>query len=94
MLNEHSTWISFNGLSDFVYLLNCLSNFSLPLTKEEFEENIALYFPNVFDLKILPEHNSIFKGGLNKVVSELHIERTVETHQAGSDSNGYWKCVL
>ena len=86
VLNEHTTWISFNGLSDFAYLLNCLSNLPLPSTEEEFEESIALYFPNVFDLKILLGHNSMFKGGLNKVASELHIERTGETHQAGSDS--------
>ena len=89
VLNEHTTWISYNGLSDFVYLLNCLSNLPLQLTEEEFEESIALYFPNVFNLKILLGHNSMFKGGLNKVSSDLHIERTGETHQAGVV--WYWK---
>ena len=28
----------------------------------------------------------MFKRGLNKVASDLHIERTSETHQAGSDN--------
>ena len=79
-------WTNIQHGSDFAYLLNCLSNLPLPSTEEKLKEDIAQYFLNAFDLKILLVHNSIFKGGLNKVASELHIERTGETHQAGSDS--------
>ena len=80
------TWISFNGLSDFAYLLRLVLNDTLPKTEQKFEEVLNLYFPNVYDIKILVFDNHFLKGGLNKIAHELKLERTGEMHQAGSDS--------
>ena len=86
ILNDNVTWISFNGLSDFAYLLRLVLNDTLPKTEQKFEEVLNLYFPNVYDIKILVFDNHFLKGGLNKIAHELKLERTGEMHQAGSDS--------
>ena len=86
VLNENLTWISFNGLSDFAYLLKALTGDFLPDTGDEFLELMKIYFPNAYDIKYLINENEIYKGGLNKIAKELNIERHGEVHQAGSDS--------
>ena len=86
ILNEKVTWISFNGFSDFAYLLNISTNKPMPDTEEDFDSDLALYFPNAYDIKILINNNELFKGGLNKIANELNIERHGEMHQAGSDA--------
>jgi CCR4-NOT transcription complex subunit 7/8 len=86
VLNENITWISFNGLSDFAYLLKALTGDLLPDTVEEFLDLLKLYFPNAYDIKYLINENEAYKGGLNKISKELNIERHGEVHQAGSDS--------
>lgn len=85
LLNDNITWISFNGFSDFAYLLNIATNKLMPETEEEFDNDLGLYFPNVYDIKIV-NNNELFKGGLNKIANELNIERHGEMHQAGSDA--------
>ena len=86
VLNENLTWISFNGLSDFAYLLKALTGDNLPNTPEKFLELLKTYFPNAYDIKYLINENEVYKGGLNKIAKELNIERHGEVHQAGSDS--------
>ena len=86
VLNENLTWISFNGLSDFAYLLKALTGDNLPNTSEKFLELLKTYFPNAYDIKYLINENEVYKGGLNKIAKELNIERHGEVHQAGSDS--------
>lgn len=86
ILNEHVIWISFNGFSDFAYLINLASNQKMPESENEFSENLELYFPNVYDIKKMLANIDLFKGGLNKVAKELKVERFGEMHQAGSDS--------
>ena len=86
VLNENIIWISFNGFSDFAYLLKLLTGDLLPNNCEEFLELMKIYFPNAYDIKYLIMENEIYKGGLNKIAKELNIERKGEVHQAGSDS--------
>ena len=86
VLNENLTWISFNGLSDFAYLLKSLRGEPLPNTVDEFLEFMKMFFPNAYDIKYLINENETYKGGLNKIAKELNIERHGEVHQAGSDS--------
>jgi len=86
VLNENIIWISFNGFSDFAYLLKLLTGELLPNTTNEFLDLMRIYFPNVYDIKYLINGNELYKGGLNKLSNELNIERKGEVHQAGSDS--------
>lgn len=86
LLNDEVTWISFNGFSDFAYLLNLATNQLMPENEEQFIRELNMYFPNVYDIKKMINDNERFKGGLNKIAYELNIERFGEMHQAGSDS--------
>ena len=86
VLNEEITWISFNGFSDFAYLLKILLGDNLPEEENSFIDVINLYFPNLYDIKYLINENELYKGGLNKLAKDLGVERTGEIHQAGSDS--------
>ena len=86
VLNENVTWISFNGLSDFCYMLRLLLNDNLPNNENDFLDCLKIYFPNIYDIKNLINENEDFKGGLNKIAKELNVERFGEMHQAGSDS--------
>jgi len=86
VLNENIVWISFNGFSDFAYLLKLLIGDILPNNTNEFLELLKIYFPNAYDIKYLIKENELYKGGLNKIAKELNIERKGEVHQAGSDS--------
>ena len=86
VLNENIYWISFNGFSDFAYLLKLLTGDFLPNNCEEFLALMKTYFPNAYDIKYLIMENEIYKGGLSKIAKELDIERKGVVHQAGSDS--------
>ena len=86
VLNENIVWISFNGFSDFAYLLRLLTGDILPDNTNEFLELLKIYFPNAYDIKYLIKENDLYKGWLVKISKELNIERKGEVHQAGSDS--------
>ena len=86
VLNNNITWISFNGLSDFAYLLKLLIGELLPNNSNDFLDLVKLYFPNAYDIKYLINENKLYKGSLSKIAKELNIERKGEVHQAGSDS--------
>ena len=86
ILNEDVKWISFNGFSDFAYLLRIALNTNLPESENEFISLLDLYFPEYYDEKILSNVNDNLKGGLNKLAQQLNVERFGLVHQAGSDS--------
>ena len=86
VLNDEVTWISFNGFSDFAYLLKMCLNVDLPENEDEFINLLDMYFPNYYDIRILSNSIDNLKGGLNKISIQLGIERFGTLHQAGSDS--------
>lgn len=86
VLNPKIQWISYHGSYDFAYLLKLVCNSPLPNSEREFNENLRLYFPCLYDIRILIQGKEEFKGGLNKLAQLLDIYRTGEVHQAGSDS--------
>ena len=86
VLNEDITYISFNGFTDFAYLLKLCLNLNLPENEDEFINTLNLYFPNYYDIKILSNLIDNLKGGLNKIALQLGVQRYGEMHQAGSDS--------
>lgn len=86
VLNSDVQWISFHGISDFAYLLKLVTNSVLPKMEEQFYDDMAVYFPHHYDIRILVKSKTHLKGGLNKLAQFLSVLRVGETHQAGSDS--------
>lgn len=86
VLNDDLTWIAYHGSYDFAYLLRILTNYPLPETETEFTEQLALYFPNHYDVKVLAKGNEFLQGGLNRLAHYLDVFRKGSMHQAGSDS--------
>lgn len=97
VLNPEVNWITFHGAYDFAYLLKMVLNSPLPETEEEFLNELDVYFPNHYDIRILLQGNTKLQGGLNRIASLLDVERVGATHQAGSDAivtNGvYFKLI-
>lgn len=86
VLNQDIHWISFHGSFDFAYLLRLLLNDTLPDKEHEFTSQLALYFPNHYDIRIICSGNEKLAGGLNRVAQSLQVKRIGEVHQAGSDA--------
>ena len=85
--NSNIKWICFHGSYDFAYLLKMLTNEYLPLNEVEFFEKLSLFFPFVYDLKVLlRDIRGIKGGGLQKLANALKVTREGTNHQAGSDS--------
>ena len=86
LLNENIHWISYHGVTDFAYLLKLALNYDLTSNEKDFLYLLKLYFPSFYDIRILIQNKEQFKGGLNKLIQCLNIERNGDIHQAGSDS--------
>ena len=87
VLNPDVYWISFQGSYDFGYLLRLLINEPLPKDEKDFMENLNIYFPNFYDIRILTKNKCCLHGSLNKLANLLKVERNDnKIHQAGSDS--------
>jgi CCR4-NOT transcription complex subunit 7/8 len=86
VLNPDVHWVCFHGSYDFAYLLSVLINTVLPETEDEFTQELVMYFPSHFDIRILVKGNDYLHGGLNRIANTLEVFRVGKTHQAGSDS--------
>ena len=87
VLNPNIKWVSYHGAYDFAYLLKILLKENLPESEDEFIKTLKMYFPSFYDVRMmLRDNENLFHGGLNKLISNLNIERKGINHQAGSDS--------
>mmetsp|Transcript_3330 Transcript_3330/g.10283 ORF Transcript_3330/g.10283 Transcript_3330/m.10283 type:complete len:339 (+) Transcript_3330:89-1105(+) len=86
VLCEEVRWVSFHSGYDFGYLLKILTCQALPPTEEAFFELLHLYFPRLFDVKLLMTQVDGLHGGLQRIAEDLKIDRIGPMHQAGSDS--------
>ena len=87
VLNPNIKWVSYHGSYDFAYLLKILLKENLPESEDEFIKTLKMYFPSFYDVRMmLRDNENLFHGGLNKLISNLNIERKGINHQAGSDS--------
>jgi len=86
VLSEDVTWLTFHSAYDFSYLLSQLKNQKLPSSEAEFQEEVKLYFPRLYDIKYLMLFTENLIGGLQTVANCLQVERIGTQHQAGSDS--------
>lgn len=86
VLCDDVKWISFHSGYDFGYLLKILTCSALPSTEEEFFQLLHVYFPRIFDVKLLMMQVDGLHGGLQRVADDTGVERVGPMHQAGSDS--------
>lgn len=67
-------WVCFHGLFDFAYLLKLLSGDQyLPQDEYGFQDSLQLYFPNIYDVKVLSLPFEKMRGGLTKLSQELEV---------------------
>ncbi|KAI4463810.1 ccr4-not transcription complex subunit [Holotrichia oblita] len=89
VLMDNIKWLSFHSGYDFGYLIKLLTDNNLPQDESEFFELLKLYFPTIYDVKLLQylmKSCKNLKGGLQEVAEQLDLERIGPQHQAGSDS--------
>ena len=86
VLNPNVHWITFHGAFDFAYLLRMLLGYPLPENENDFLNEMNIYFPNHYDIRVLSQGNSKLIGGLNRLSHLFQIKRIGEVHQAGSDA--------
>jgi len=86
VLSDNTRWISFDGSYDFGYILKILTNESLPSTLQEFTDLLSIYFPVVYDIKLVLTSIKGYAGSLEDESLQLDVKRYGAPHQAGSDS--------
>jgi CCR4-NOT transcription complex subunit 7/8 len=86
VLCDEVKWVSFHSGYDFGYLLKLLTCRALPADEAGFFELLHIYFPGIFDVKLLVTQVDGLHGGLQRIAEELKVERVGPMHQAGSDS--------
>mmetsp|Transcript_20792 Transcript_20792/g.26904 ORF Transcript_20792/g.26904 Transcript_20792/m.26904 type:complete len:408 (+) Transcript_20792:93-1316(+) len=86
VLTEDIKWISFHSGYDFGYLIKLLTCTTLPSDEQAFFDLLHIYFPTLFDIKLLMSCVDGLHGGLQRVAEDLKVERVGPMHQAGSDS--------
>jgi len=63
---------------DFGYLLKLLTANELPAHDEGYFELLSLYFPQVYDVKVLMKSCSNLRGGLQEVAESLEVRKTIK----------------
>lgn len=53
VLNDRLRWVGFNCLADFGFLLRLVTSAPLPATEDAFVALLRLYFPHVYDTRLL-----------------------------------------
>lgn len=53
VLMDNIKWLSFHSGYDFGYLLKLLTDQNLPQDENDFFESLRMYFPTVYDVKVL-----------------------------------------
>lgn len=53
VLMDNIKWLSFHSGYDFGYLLKLLTDRDLPTDESEFFELLKLYFPTIYDVKVI-----------------------------------------
>lgn len=86
VLCEEVKWVSFHSGYDFGYLIKILTCQTLPPEEAGFFELLHIYFPTLYDVKLLMSTVDGLHGGLQRVAEDLKVERIGPMHQAGSDS--------
>ena len=60
---------------DFGYLLKLLTANELPAQDDGYFELLKLYFPQVYDVKVIMKSCSSLRGGLQEVADSLEVHK-------------------
>jgi CCR4-NOT transcription complex subunit 7/8 len=86
VLNGAVTWITFHSISDFGYLIKCLTCQRLPEDDQEFLRLLGTWFPHFYDIKYYTCAYPNIGSGLQAIADQFGVSRIGREHQAGSDS--------
>lgn len=53
---DNINWLSFHSGYDFGYLLKILTDQNLPIEENDFFESLRLYFPTIYDVKVISHY--------------------------------------
>jgi len=82
VLSNNVIWITFHSSYDFAYMLRQLLQRDLPSTKQDFLDELRLYFPEIYDIRRITR----LSISLQSLANQLQVVRIGRQHQAGSDS--------
>lgn len=96
--NVNITWITFNGYSDYGFLIRLMDGKDiLPPTRLQFLNIFWTTFPRSYDLRIFTKlgrcRKTIIDGGLAKVCEALGVKIEGQTHHAGTDALSAIRCL-
>ncbi|CAE8609847.1 unnamed protein product, partial [Polarella glacialis] len=74
-------WVTFQGWYDFGYILRLITNWPLPQDVSDFDEMLATFFPQRYELRDEMPH-----GSLDTLLHKFGVERFGTPHTAGSDA--------
>ena len=73
-MNNDLHWYGFHTDHDFAYLLRIMSGIPLPQEESKFLKDLALYFPNFYDIKVIADASlGIFRGSLASLSERLGL---------------------
>ncbi len=95
LLNKEMHWYGFHTDHDFAYLLRLCSGEMLPQAESKFLKSLKMYFPNIYDVKIMADPPYGYKSSLYNLSMILQVLRDDSAeHQAGSDSKLTARCFF
>lgn len=86
VLNPSITWITFHGFIDIAFLLHILTGCDLPEKVPDFVSILHIFFPRLFDLKLLLANQQHFSGSLIKIARELKVKDDLKYFQSADES--------
>ncbi|KAK9469733.1 ribonuclease H-like domain-containing protein [Lipomyces arxii] len=88
VIDDSVTWISYHSGYDFGYLVALMLNSSLPAEETEFVELVKIFFPSLYDVKLMTKAatGKPAKGTLQDLAEELRVPRVGPAHHAGSEA--------
>ena len=86
VLNSSITWITFQGLIDIAFLLRILTGCDLPEMPADFNAILHIFFPQLYDVKVLVEKVPIYAGSLLKIARDLKLKEEKDRFQSAEES--------
>lgn len=78
--NPRFNWIVFHGSFDFGYFLKIVSGEDLPKKVPDFFSKVKMYFPKIFDIKIITANITSLGKSLKSYGRNLDVQRIGTAH--------------